>query len=160
MLQPGDVLLWRIDPGAPWVDRLIGWGERRLGQGIKGKADYYHVGFVSRIPGQFYESKPPRIALSPIPNPLPSYVETYRLRSPPHPDLLKAVFDYADTRVGNLYDFLGVLTGGFVEIAGLEFCSKFTNDSFSYAGIVLCPNQELISPDDIAASPLLQRVDV
>lgn len=159
-LQPGDVLLWRIGPGAPWFDRLIGWGERRLGQGIKGKADYYHCGFVSRAPNLFYQAKPPRICLSPVPAPFPPYLEAYRLILPPTPERLKAVFDYADSRLGRPYDWMGVLTGGFVEIGNLEFCSKLLNNSFSYAGLVLRPDEELISPDDIAASPLLFRLSL
>jgi hypothetical protein len=158
MLQPGDILLWRIDPGAPWIDRLIGWGERRLGQSSGKPADYYHVGFVSAASGSFYQAKPPRVCLSAVPSPFPAYLEAYRLRVAPAPDALRKVFGYADSRLGKLYDFLGVLTGGFLEAGGLEFCSKFTNDAFSYAGIVLAPSEELISPDDIAASPLLARV--
>lgn len=157
MLQPGDILLWRIDQGAPLVDRLIGWGERGLGQS-RGKADYYHVGFVSHNPRFFYQSKPLRICRSPVPQPLPEYLQVLRLISTPSEKQLEAIFNYADSRLGKIYDFIGVLTGGFLEIGGLEFCSKFTNNAFSYAGIVLSPSEELISPDDIAASLLLASV--
>ena len=155
-LQPGDILLWRVDPGAPLLDRLIGWAERRLGD--QRSAAYYHVGFVSNATSLFYEAKPPRVCLAPIPNPLPPYVEVYRLRGSIDPTALRRVLDYADTRIGRLYDFLGVLTAGFIEVGGLEFCSQYTEDSFAAYPVELCPDVKFTTPDDVANSAMLVRV--
>ncbi len=154
-LLPGDILLWRIDKGAPLIDRLIGWGERRLKQDHSDVVNYYHVSFVSMNTAKMYSAQPPKIDLYWIPDPLPAYVEIYRVRQGLSDKQRTTIFRYAQMRCGKPYDFLGVLTGGFVEVGGLEFCSKYTNDSYSYGNITLCPSQELISPDDIAASPQL-----
>jgi hypothetical protein len=153
-LRPLDVLCWRVDKGAPLVGRMIGWAERRLGD-QKGTAAYYHVAFVSADVTKMYSSQPPRINLYPVPSPIPSYVEVRRLTTPPTPEQLKAIFEYADSRISRLYDFMGVCTAGFVEIGGLEFCSKYTLDSFAEGQIVLAPTIQFPTPDDIAASPLL-----
>jgi hypothetical protein len=158
MLQPLDILMWRIDPGASWIDRLIGWGERKTKQSNSEKVNYYHTGLVAQDSSQFYQAKPPRVCVSPVPNPLPSYMEVYRLRKPASYEQFKEIYRYADSRLGNWYDFLGVLTAGFVQVGGLEFCSKYLNNSFDNGGIVIVPAHLLISPDDIVASPKLVRV--
>lgn len=73
-------------------------------------------------------------------------------------DQLKKIFTYANSQVGKWYNLLGVLTGGYIQIGSFAFCSQFTWQSYTYAGIVLCPWETLESPDDIASSDLLTRV--
>lgn len=150
--------MWRIGPGASWIDRLIGWGERVLHQAGSRQVNYYHVGFVG--PGVFklYQSKPPVICNSDVPNPLPAYIEVYRFKEPISDDQMRRVFTYANSQLGKWYNFLGILTGGFIQVGSFSFCSQFTWQCFTYAGVVLCPWDELESPDDIAASPLLFKV--
>lgn len=157
-LLPGDILLWRIASGASWVDRTIGWGERVLNQAGSKEVNYYHVGFVGPGVLKFYQSKPPCICNSDMPEALPPYMEVYRLRTPLRDDQLHKIFTYANSQLGKWYNFLGVLTGGFVQVGSFSFCSQFTWQAYTYAGIVLCPWETLESPDDIAASPLLRLV--
>lgn len=161
MLQPGDILLWRVDPGAPLWDRLIGWGERMLKQSNSEKKNYYHVAFVSADPRMMYSAEPPRIALLPVPSPIPDYIEVYRVKSEsaPGPIQLGLIFKYADSQIGRFYNFLGVLTGGYVQVGKFLFCSQFTWIAYSNGGIWLCPYEFLESPDDVAASSLLMRVE-
>lgn len=158
MLQPGDILMWRVDPGAPLLDRLIGWGERMLKQSDSAKKNYYHVGFVGPNYRNVYQSKPPAICCTEIPQPLPDNIEVYRLIVPPTPDQLKSIFTYANSQLGKWYNFLGVLTGGYVQIGSFQFCSQFTWIAYSAAGIQLCPFEFLESPDDIAASDKLTKI--
>ena len=73
-------------------------------------------------------------------------------------DQLKAIFAYADSRLGRLYDFLGVCTAGVVEFGGLEFCSQYTEDSFAAGQVVLSPDIRFTSPDDIASSDMLVKI--
>ena len=93
-----------------------------------------------------------------MPDPLPEHIEVYRLKQELTQDQLTKIFTYANSQIGKWYNFLGVLTGGFIQIGPIAFCSQFTWQAFTYAGIVLCPWEELESPDDIAASPLLNRI--
>jgi hypothetical protein len=153
LLQPGDILAWCVTPDAPLVGRMIGWAERQLGD-QKGDAAYYHVAIVSQNITEMYASRPPKIDLYPTPLPLPNYIELHRLRIAPDSDQLKAVFSYAESRRGRPYDFLGVLTVGNVEMGGLEFCSKYVLDCFAEAQIVLAPNVQFPTPDDIGGSDL------
>ena len=158
MIQPGDLLLWRVGPGASWIDRLIGWGERRLGQPSPNGNSYYHVGFVGPGCLKFYQSKPPCICNTTVPDPLPANIEVYRLKVPLTDDQLHRVYNYANSQLGKWYNFLGVLTGGFIQVGDFSFCSQFAWQAYTYAGIVLCPWETLRSPDDIAASPLIAKV--
>jgi uncharacterized protein YycO len=159
MLQPGDILAFKVGPEAPLLDRLIGWGERMLKQSNSDKKNYYHIAFVSHDPTHMYSAEPPRIGLLPIPSPIPNYIEVYRLINPPTADQLKQVFTYADSQLGNLYNFLGVLTGGYVQVGKFQFCSQFTWIAYNQGGIDLCPYEFLESPDDIANSKVLVQVD-
>lgn len=156
-VQPGDILMYRVAPGAKWIDRLIGWGEKVLHK-QQGDSPYFHVAFVGPGVYHIYQSKPPMICNSDIPNPLPDYIEVYRLKEPLTEDQLKKIFTYANSQVGKWYNFLGVITGGFIQIGNFSFCSQFTWQAFTYAGIVLCPWEFLESPDDIAESPLLIQI--
>jgi hypothetical protein len=157
-LRPTDILMWRIVPGASWVDRFIGWGERVLNQVGSKQVNYYHVGFVGPGVFHFYQSKPPKICNSDIPQDLPSNIEVYRLKVPMTDNQVKAVMTYANSQIGKWYNFLGVLTGGYIQVGSFSFCSQFTWQAFTYAGVVLCPWETLESPDDIANSDLLLRV--
>jgi|SRR6185437_10812215 len=156
-LQPGDILMFRIGPGASWYQRLIGWGQRILKE-QGGPNAYFHVGFVGPGIFKFYQSKPPAICNSDVPSPLPDYIEVYRLKNPLSDEQLKKIFTYANSQVGKWYNLLGVLTVGIIQIGSFAYCSQFTWQAYTYAGIVLCPWECLESPDDIAASPLLERV--
>lgn len=157
-LRPGDILLWRVVPGATWFERLIGWGEKFLHQIGSTNVNYYHVGFVGPGVFKYYESRVPVICNSDIPNPLPENIEVYRLKTPLTGDQLAKIYSYANSQLGKWYNLLGVLTGGFIQIGSFAFCSQYTWQAFTYAGIVLCPWESLESPDDIAASSMLERI--
>lgn len=157
MIQPGDILLWRVDPRAPVLDRLIGWGEKLIKQRGPQDSQYYHVAFVSQDVTQMYSSQPPMIDLYPVPDPIEDHIEIYRLKNPlaaSWPD----IFKYAESRRGRIYPFLGVLTAGWLS-GNLEFCSQYTEDSFACGQVVLSSAIRFTSPDDIASSPSLVRIN-
>jgi hypothetical protein len=153
-LQPSDILLWKVMPGAPLIDRLIGWGERRLGDQV-GDAAYFHVAMVGVDPLHYYESKPGGVCNTPVPNPLPSYIEVRRFITPLKEDELKRMWVYANSQIGTGYNYIGVLTGGMIEVLGKPFCSELVWRIATYEGVVICPWKTCLSPDDIAASSLL-----
>jgi len=152
-LQPGDILLWRVDPGANLLDRFVGWGESFLHQKTPQGYQYYHVAFVSMDIRRMYSSQPPKINLYDIPDPLPDNIEVWRLKNPAAASW-PGIFRYANSRCGRVYPFLGVLTAGWLS-GNLEFCSQFTEDSFACGQVVLSQSIRFTSPDDIASSALL-----
>ena len=155
ILLPGDLLFWRVTPDAPLIDRMIGWGERRLGEVNSGTVNYYHVAIVGVDPLHYYESKPGGVCNTPVPNPLPSYIEVRRLAEHLTDSQLHAMWIYANSQIGIGYNYIGVLTGGMVEVLGKPFCSELVWRVLTYAGIVVCPWKTCLSPDDVAASSLL-----
>lgn len=154
ILFPGDILCWKAGPGASVLDRLIAWGEGL----VHDKGDYYHVGFVGPGVLKFYQSKPPAICNVDMPVPLSPNIEVYRLKTLLTEDQLTKIFTYANSQIGKWYNFLGVISFGMIQVGSFAFCSQFTWQAYTYAGIVLCPWETLESPDDIAASDLLVRV--
>lgn len=156
-LQPGDILAWRVDKEAPIWDRLIGWGESLIKQRTPQGYQYYHVAIVSPDVQRMYSSQPPKIDLYPVPDPLPSHIEVYRLKGGAAFPGLANVFKYAESRRGRWYPMLGVITAGWLQ-GNLEFCSQLTEDSFCQYPVALCQNIRFSSPDDIAASSALIRI--
>lgn len=156
ILQPGDLLLWKVVPGAPLIDRLIGKGEQLMGDQV-GSMAYYHVAFVAANPKNYYSSQPPKIDKFVIPDPFWPNVEIRRI-----PDLdpikLSLVFQYAESRRGSWYPFLGVLTAGWLS-GNQEFCSQYAEDSFAHYPLLLSNNVRFSTPDAIASSPLALLVD-
>ena len=157
MILPGDILAWRVDPKAPVIDRLIGWGESKIGQVAPKDAQYYHVAFIAANPKYFYSSQPPYINKFLLPDIMPFNVETYRTKMTLQPEGLANVFQYAESRRGRLYPFMGVLTLGWLQ-GNLEFCSQLVEDSFAHYPLLLCPDIRFTTPDDIVNSLLLERV--
>lgn len=158
LLQPGDILAWRITPEAKWFDRLIGWGERRIGEVNSQTVNYYHVGIVGVDPLHFYDSQPGGVDNRDLPKPLPDNVEVYRFKEPLTPDELLKMWTYANSQKGRGYNYLGVLTAGLVQVFGKPFCSELVWRIGTYAARFICPWQTCLSPDDIVASLYLTRI--
>lgn len=159
VIKPGDILLWRVGPGSSWVDRLIGYGEHLSGQVNSSTINYYHVAMVGVDVLHLYDSRPGGVDNRPIPVPLSDNIEVYRMKEPLTADELKAMWSYGNSQKGVGYNWIGVLTAGLVEVLGKPFCSELVWRMATYAGRVICPWKTCLSPDDIAASSLLTRVD-
>jgi len=157
-IQPGDILLWRIDSSASWIERLIGWGERHTGQPSPNGVDYYHAGIVGPDALHYYDSAPGGIKNRLVTDPWPDHLEVYRFKIPLNPDQLKAMWSYANSQLGVGYNYFGVLTAGWLQIDGKPFCSEFVWRLCTYAGVVVCPWQTCLSPDDIAFAGTLERI--
>lgn len=158
MPQPGDILLWRIDSQASWIERLVGWGERRMGQPSPDGVDYYHVGIVGPDALHYYDSAPGGIKNRLVTAPWPDHLEIYRFKTPLTPEQLKMIWSYCNSQIDVGYNYIGVLTGGWIEIAGKPFCSEFVWRACTYAGVVICPWQTCLSPDDIACADTIVKV--
>lgn len=157
ILRPGDILAWRVSPGAPLLERFIGWCQHAvLKQTTSSAYQYYHISFVAANPKYHYSSQPPKIDKFLLPDPLPDNVEVYRLNMPITDTGLAAVFAYAESRRGSWYPILGVLTAGALQ-GNLEFCSQYTEDAFAHYPVLLCENIRFTTPDDVVNSRCLVR---
>jgi uncharacterized protein YycO len=157
--QPGDILLFRVSSSSNWLDKLIGWGQRVIREAPTNAA-YCHVALVGPDGEHLYEAKWPKIHNIPINvNALQKNIilETYRVKGISGPEI-RLVMDYARDHVGRHYDVLALLTFGYVQMGRSAVCSQFVWEAFTAAARVLCPYKDLTSPDDIAASPLLEKV--
>ena len=158
-LRPGDLLLYRISGSSNWLDRLIGWGQRIAHQAPT-KAAYCHVAIVGPDTESIYEAIWPRIHNTPIDIgkiQKTIVLEAYRVRGAT-PEQISRVMASAAARVGERYDALAILSFGLLQLGRATVCSEYAYQSFLDAGIVLCHWSSLESPDDIAASPLLERI--
>ena len=154
-LQPSNILLWRIGPGSSWVDRAVGWGERFLHEPHSETVNYYHVGIVGPDALHFYDAAPGGVKNRDIPSPWPSYIEVRRFITPLKDDQLTLMWQYANSQLGTGYNYLGVISAGMIQVLGKPFCSELVWRIATYAGIVLCPWETCLSPDDIAESNIL-----
>lgn len=158
-IQPGDVLLFRATSSSNLLDRLICWGQRII-HAAPSDADYFHVGIVGNDVNHFYQAVWPKIANTVLDCTTinkTTIIEVYRVKGITVGQV-QAVMATAQSRVGEWYDVLAILTFGMIQLGHTAVCSQYVWQCFLNAGLVLCPFEALESPDDIAASSLLQRV--
>jgi uncharacterized protein YycO len=158
-IQPSDILLWKVDAESSLVDRIVGWAERKSGQPSIDGTQFYHVGIIGPDALHYYDSAPGGIKNSIISAIWPDHLQVYRFKKPVTPDQQKLMWSYANSQIGVGYNWIGALTLGWIEVAGKPFCSEFVWRVCTYAGIVICPWQTFLSPDDIAVSSMLRRVN-
>lgn len=154
MIQPADILLYRIGPNASWIEKAIGWGQRVIGQ-APGTVAYDHAAIATSHVG-LIESYWPKVRKR-LYNSTDPTLEAWRVKG-----ITVArqnqVLTYAAQHVGEWYNLTGILTLGLVQLGHSAVCSQFVWEAFTAAGILLCPYETLESPDDIAASSLIMRV--
>ncbi len=159
-VEPGDILLFRVTSRSPLLDRLIGWGQKVIKQ-APSSAAYCHAALVGPDSGRLYEARWPKIHNIPIDwetlrkrNP----IEVYRVKDI-RPEQVSAVLRFAENRVGRRYDVPAILTFGIIQFGHATVCSQFVWEAFTAADICLCPWEDLESPDDLATSHCLVRID-
>lgn len=140
------------------LDRLIGWAEPKIGEGTK-QAEYCHaaiVGYGSNI----IEARWPKVRTGPLDlldlekrNP----VEIYRVKDITY-EQQQAVVGFALGDLNKWYDVGCIFTLGFVQLGHAGVCSEYVWRWFVKEKIVLCDPSNLISPDDLAGSPIITRV--
>jgi hypothetical protein len=159
-VRPGDLLLFRVSSSSNWLDKLIGWGQKVIHQAPT-KAAYCHVALVGFNPLTMYEAKFPTIRLSPINLTgiqKSLILEVYRIKTITSEQITQ-VIGMAHRRLGEHYDWLAILTLGLLQIGPAAVCSQYIYECFLSANIILCPWSSLESPDNIANSQLLERID-
>lgn len=157
--RPGDILLFRVAPYSSLLDKLIGWGQKKIGQAPTELA-YCHVALVGPDPLSIIEARWPRIhsvLLDLLTLQKHNPVEIYRVKGITDAQV-DMVIRYAREHIGEVYDLAAVFTLGLVQFGHSTVCSQFVWEAFTAADILLCPYEDLTSPDDIAASPKLTRI--
>lgn len=157
-LRSGDVLLFRVVESSNWLDRLIGWGQKIIHQ-APSNATYCHAALIGSDASHIFEARWPKIhnvQMDWAKMSKRNKIEVYRVNLTP--EQVTKIMDYARLCLGRWYDFLAILTFGLLQLGSTAVCSQFVWDCFTAAGVCLCPYESLESPDDLAASTLLEKV--
>lgn len=152
-LQPGDLILYPVNSKSDWISRLVGWGQKLIHQ-APSQESYSHVAIAGPDTAHMYEAYWPKIRVTNI---RLQEAEIFRIKDIT-PEQVARMLDYCKSHVGEWYDLLGILTLGKIQIGGTKWCSQYAYYAALAAFIVLCPPEDVESPDDIAASPLLVRL--
>lgn len=151
-VQIGDIILYPVGPASRWLSKLVGWGQRVIGQEPAGR-QYSHVAIVGPDTQHIYEAYWPRIRISPI----DLSQEFYHIKGITSEQVAQ-MMTYCQSQVGKRYDMVSILTLGLVHLGGTQVCSELAYHAAEAAGIVLYPPEYFESPDDIAASAKIERV--
>lgn len=129
------------------------------GQDGSDKVNFYHVAIIGPGAEHYYESAPfGGVQNTLVPTPLPDCIEVYRFVQPLTDADKAKMWAYANAQLGKGYNYIGVLTAGWIEVAGKPFCSELVWRICAAASRNLCDWMTCISPDDLAESPSLQKV--
>ena len=158
-VKAGDILLFRVIPDSTLLDKLIGWGQNRLGE-PRAKGNYCHAAMVGPDAGHIYEARWPRFHNVPIDASdliKRNVVEVYRIRGITSDQITKMLASAQD-HVGEFYDLAAIFTFGMIQLGGTIYCSQAVWRDALAAGIVLWPFEKLESPDDLANSENLEYI--
>jgi len=153
-LKPGDVLLYRVTPNSPWHDKLIAWGEKLMGKKFT-KNSYCHVAMVDYDTDLILEAVWPKTHVVRFPGKSKNPVEVYRVKDATPEQISKAI-DWAHKNLGLWYN-VGLLFFGLFPSKHKVVCSTYVDHAWDSAGLSL-GDGKLFSPDEVAASPMLERV--
>lgn len=148
ILQPGDILLYRVTPNSPWHDKVIAWGEQLLKKKFT-KFNYCHVAMVDYDTDLILEAVWPWTHLTLFPGKGNNPVEVYRVKDVT-PEQVKLAITWAHQNLGVWYD-LGRLFFGLFPSRHKVICSTYIDYSWDNAGRSL-GDGKLLSPDEIAVS--------
>lgn len=148
--QPGDFILYPCDPRSAFSSRFVGAGELLVGLGGHGreKQMYSHAAIMGYTPGYQYEAKFPFTGHFKIDK--SRVYEVWRIGSL-SANQRHSLIDWCENHVGDLYNLIGVLTCGLIELPGTYYCSQFA--CLAYASVGLHPGDSIMSPNSIPEYP-------
>ena len=149
---PGDVILYPAGPKSALSSRLIVAGEiiAGLGDGMK---QYSHAAVLSSTTGYQYEAKFPFTGRFPIDTSRP--YEIWRLGDLTGEERTK-ILRWCRAHEGHLYNLIGVLTLGKINLPGTYYCSQFACLAYNAAG--KHPGDLILSPDSLPQYPNAKMV--
>ena len=154
-LQPGDILLFRIDKTSPIHDKIIALGEKLLHKQFK-KAEYCHVAMVDNDTKLMLEAVWPKTHVYTI-TARGNVMEVYRVKGVSKKQRKQAL-DWAHRNLNVWYN-IGKLFFGLFPSKHKVICSTYVAGAWKSAGVILGDlNEKIFSPDELASSPLLKRV--
>lgn len=146
--QAGDFILYPCDPRSAFSSRFVGAGELLVGLGGHAKQMYSHAAIFSYTPGYQYEATFPFTGHFKIDK--SRVYEVWRIGSPTAQQRSK-IIEWCEEHVGDLYNLIGVLTCGLIELPGTYYCSQF--GCLAYAAAGLHPGDLIMSPNSIPEYP-------
>ena len=149
---PGDIILYPAGPGSSWSSRLVVAGEIMAGLG-EGMVAYSHATIISEVPGYQYEATFPLTGLYPIDT--SRQYEVWQLQGLTDEER-KQILAWCRGHLGHLYNLIGVITFGRIELPGTYYCSQF--DCLAYECAGRHPGDLIMSPDSIPQYPGMVKV--
>lgn len=158
-VQAGDLILFRVSSSSNWLDKMIGWGQKVIHQAPTSAA-YCHVAIVGPTPERMYEAIWPKVRnsafdVTKVQKNL--IIEVYRVKDAT-PEQIGVVMAYCKSQIGQWYSVSSILSFGMLSWDHRPYCSLLAWRAWLKAYRELCPDEKMVSPDDIAASPSLVRI--
>lgn len=153
MIQPGDILFWKVTPKSSLIARLIGAGQLLAREG-RGTTLYSHVSIVESD-GVHIEAVFPWIR-SGLFNQKDPRIEVWRVIDAT-PEQAASAVRAARSHIGEWYSLSSLLFGLFHN--GQRNCAILMNDSWVAAGLPLWRQSDrFLTPNDLSQSDRLMRV--
>lgn len=171
ILQPADIILFRVGPASTWLDRAIGRCQKWIGQAPT-VMQYCHVGIVAPydatmcgpgITNTIIEARFPHVKKGPLDLPdllKRNPIDFYRINGISADDQMAIVAE-AQRDVDNKapYDLPEIFSLGYIQIGHGLVCSQYAwRWVLNGCGLALCKDTSLISPDDIASSKITTKL--
>jgi len=144
-----------VTPNSSWLGKLIGQGQKWIGKAPSQSA-YEHVVLFSS-PMSIVEGYWPRVRERPFDPTGCEGLEIYRIKGIT-PQQVIVLVNEARSHIGELYNVVGIATFGLVQLGHAVYCSQGLWQWCTALFIALCKWDDLEGPDDVAASPLLERI--
>jgi hypothetical protein len=164
IMKPGDILLYRpksIFHISAW---FIAWGQNVMGK-TPHNVNYCHVALVDDDTDYILEARWPkshRVSLNWEKLDKAYTVELWRVRNANRENVALAL-EWAHAHLGEWYDLPSFIWGWF-DVKHAEVCSTFVAKAWANAKVIFqqvkkIGDGKLITPDEVAGSPLLKRID-
>jgi hypothetical protein len=151
LMQPGDILLFKVEKKSTFVEKLIALGQRFY-RHVPKQVKYCHVALVDKDTDLMLEAVWPKTRVTKIDFAKIEQhenVELYRVRKIT-PEQIDQVINWAHDHLDEWYDVPLLLTG-FLDSKHAEVCSTFVSHAERAAQLEIpsgCSNKKLIVPDD------------
>lgn len=161
--MPADIVLFRVGPKSTILDRLIGRCQKWIGEAPPSTQEFCHVGLVGPGGDSIIEARWPKVKQGPLDLPdllTRNPIDFYRIKGIT-PERSSLIVRAAQKEIGKPYDLAEIFSFGYIQLGHGLVCSQYVwKWVLNGGGYELCPYTSLISPDDIASSNLLEKVNL
>ena len=146
--EPGDIIAYTVNGASGWTSKFVAIVQLIFGLG-RGVENFSHLTLVSDKPGWEYGAQWPKVGHFPIDK--SRAYEVWRVSGLTLHQRREIIW-YAQSRVGDWYNMLGLLTGGLLQLHHSEVCSQEVGDAYAWASPPVVFKKEgmkILSPDAV-----------